>query len=96
MSQNKDFRKNFLNNILINDDVVNEIGGQYQVTNDITELNEALNIEKFKVHFNNMIIGLGHLEITLYDILKFYAIGISGDGTYGSLDGSQDGSLYGS
>ena len=74
MSQNKDFRKNFLNNILINDDVVNEIGGQYQVTNDITELNEALNIEKFKVHFNNMIIGLGHLKITLYDILKFYAI----------------------
>lgn len=92
MSQNKDFRKNFLNNILINDDVVNEIDGTYQVTNDITELNEALNIEKFKVHFNNMIIGLGHLEITLYDILKFYAIGISGNGTYGSLDGSQDGS----
>ena len=32
MSQNKDFRKNFLNNILINDDVVNEIDGTYQVT----------------------------------------------------------------
>ena len=63
-----------------------------KLLNDITELNEALNIEKFKVHFNNMIIGLGHLEITLYDILKFYAIGISGNGTYGSLDGSQDGS----
>lgn len=90
MSQNKDFRKNFLNNILINDDVENEIGGQYQVTKDIKELNDALNIEKFKVHFNNMIIGLGHLKITLYDILKFYAIGISGDEIYESQDGGEN------
>ena len=85
MNQNKDFRKKFINNILIDDTIKTSIINEYNIENDvttkITELNNKLDIDRFKLHFNNMILGLGFFEYNVYDMLKFYYKGSSGNGT---------------
>jgi len=86
MTENKDFRILLLDNILINTEIIDTLGGKYEITNKLEQLNQYLDIVEFKILFNNMLIGLGHLGYTMYDLLKFYATGSSlpAGGTYGS------------
>lgn len=86
MTENKDFRILLLDNILINTEIIDTLGGKYEITNKLEQLNQYLDIVEFKILFNNMLIGLGHLGYTMYDLLKFYATGSSlpDGGTYGS------------
>ena len=86
MTENKDFRILLLDNILINTEIIDTLGGKYEITDKLEQLNQYLDIVEFKILFNNMLIGLGHLGYTMYDLLKFYATGSSlpAGGTYGS------------
>lgn len=86
MTENKDFRILLLENILINTEIIDTLGGKYEITNKLEQLNQYLDIIEFKILFNNMLIGLGHLGYTMYDLLKFYGTGSSlpDGGTYGS------------
>jgi hypothetical protein len=77
MTENKDFRILLLDNILINTEIIDTLGGKYEITDKLEQLNQYLDIVEFKILFNNMLIGLGHLGYTMYDLLKFYATGNS-------------------
>ena len=97
MTQNQDFREDFINKILINDDIMLIINNNNTistpiVSDKIDDFNSNLDIKTFKIKFNNMLLGLGSIgtnndnRYTMYDLLKFYATGSSlPDGeTYGS------------
>lgn len=86
MTENQDFRILLIDNILINTEIIETLGDKYEITNKLEQLNQYLDIVDFKILFNNMLIGLGHLGYTMYDLLKFYATGSSlpDGGTYGS------------
>lgn len=96
MTQNRDFREDFISKILINEDIMKIINknntiGTPIVSDKINIFNRNLDIKTFKIKFNNMLLGLGSIgtnddnRYTMYDLLKFYATGSSlPDGeTYG-------------
>ena len=86
MTENQDFRILLIDNILINTEIIETLGDKYEITSKLEQLNQYLDIVDFKIRFDNMLIGLGHLGYTMYDLLKFYATGSSlpDGGTYGS------------